>query len=66
MVRVMRVVGGVCEICIFRAVWAAMGQWIKLLGLCGTTPVERGGVLDVGLCLGCGGVGGVLGEFLGM
>ena len=32
------------------------------LGLGFANPVERGGVLDVGLCLGCGGVGGGLGR----
>ena len=30
-----------------------------------TTPVATGGVLDVRLCLGCGGVGGVCGDWIG-
>ena len=41
------------------------GEWIRLLGLGFTNPVETGGVLDVCLCLGCGGVGGELVEGLG-
>ena len=32
------------------------GEWIRGLGF--TNPVGTGGVLDVCLCLGCGGVGG--------
>ena len=34
------------------------GEWIRKLGLSFTKPVRTGGVLDVCLCLGCGGVGG--------
>ena len=35
------------------------------LGLGFTNPVGRGGVLDVCLCFGCGGVCGVGGEWVG-
>ena len=34
------------------------GEWMIGLGLGFTNPVGTGGVLDVCLCLGCGGVGG--------
>ena len=34
------------------------GEWMRGLGLCFTNPVGTGGVLDVCLCFGCGGVGG--------
>ena len=34
-------------------------------GLDFTNPVETVGVLDVCLCLGCGGVGGVSGKWVG-
>ena len=34
------------------------GEWIIGLGLGFTNPVRTGGVLDVCLCLGYGGVGG--------
>ena len=34
----------------------------KIIGLCSTNPVERGGVLDVCLYLTCGGLGGLGGE----
>ena len=36
-----------------------MGEWMRVLGLGFTNPVGTGGVLDVCLYLGCGGVGGV-------
>ena len=36
--------------------------WMRGLGLGFTNPVGTGGVLDVCLYLGCGGVGGVGGE----
>ena len=38
-----------------------MGEWMRGLGLVlgFTNPVGTMGVLDVCLCLGCGGVGGV-------
>ena len=35
-----------------------MGEWIRGLGLGFTNPVGIGGVLDMCLCFGCGGVGG--------
>ena len=35
-----------------------MSEWVRGLGLGFTNPVGRGGVWDVGMCLGCGGVGG--------
>ena len=34
-------------------------------GLGFTNPVGTGGVLDVCLCFGCGGMGGVCGEWVG-
>ena len=34
------------------------GEWMRGLGLDFTNPVGRGGVLDVCMCCGCGGVGG--------
>ena len=33
------------------------GEWVRGLGLNFTNPVGIGGVWDVCLCLGCGGVG---------
>ena len=41
------------------------GEWIRELGLGFTTHVGTGGVLDVCLCFGCGGVGGVGREWVG-
>ena len=35
------------------------GEWMRELGLGFTNPLGTGGVLDMGLCFGCGGVGGV-------
>ena len=35
------------------------GEWMRELGLGFTNPVGTGGVLDICLCFGCGGVGGV-------
>ena len=35
------------------------GEWMRVLGLGFTKSVRTGGVLDVCLCLGCGGVGGI-------
>ena len=35
------------------------GEWMRGLSLGFTNPVGTGGVLDVCLCFGCGGVGGV-------
>ena len=42
------------------------GEWMRGLGLglCFTSPLGTGGVLDVCLCFGCGGVGGVGGEWV--
>ena len=55
---------GVCEMCMCLArcgVGREGGEWISGLGLgLGfTNPVGAGGVLDMCLCFGCGGVGGV-------
>ena len=33
------------------------GEWMRGLGLDFTNPLGAGGVLDVYLCFGCGGVG---------
>ena len=41
------------------------GEWMRGLGLDFTNPVGTGGVLDVCLCFGCSGVGGVGGEWVG-
>ena len=41
------------------------GKWMRGLGLGLTNHVGRGGVLDMCLYLGCGGVGGVCGELVG-
>ena len=41
------------------------GEWMKGLGLDFTNPVGTWGVLDVCLCFGCGGVGGVDWEWVG-
>ena len=41
-----------------RCVW--LGEaWVERIGFGFTIPVGTGGVLDVCLCFGCGGVGGV-------
>ena len=41
------------------------GEWMRDLGLGFTNPVGTCGVLDICLCFGCGGVGGVCGEHVG-
>ena len=38
---------------------------MRELGLCFTSPVRTGGVLDMCLCFRCGGVGAVGGEWVG-
>ena len=66
-VRGMRGVGGVCEMCMCLSrggVGAEEGDWMRGLDLCFTSPVGTGRVLDVYLCFGCGGVGGVGGEWV--
>ena len=40
-------------------------EWMRGLGLGFTNPVRTGGVLDVCLCLSCGSVCGVCGEWVG-
>ena len=53
-VRGMRGVGGVCEMCMCFArggVGGEGGQWTRGLGLGFTNPVGTGGVLDLYLCL---------------
>ena len=49
------------------AAWVERGgcEWMRGLGLGFTNPVGTGRVLDVCLCFGCGGVGGVDGEWVG-
>ena len=52
-VRRMRRVGGVCEMCMCLArggVFGCLVQWIRGLWLGFTNPVGAGGVLDVCLC----------------
>ena len=39
-----------------------MYEWMRELGLAITNPVGKGGVLDMCLCFGCG---GVVGEWVG-
>ena len=53
-----------CEICLCLARGGVRGEWITELGVSITYPVDTGGVLDVYLCLGCGGVGDACGEWL--
>ena len=62
----MKGVGGVCEMCmcLARAVYEAR-RWKIGLGLGFTNLVRTEGVLDGCLCLGCGGMDGVAGEWLG-
>ena len=44
---------------VFGLVWVKRGgEWMRELGLGFTNPVGTGGVLDMCLCFGCGGVGG--------
>ena len=62
-VRGMRGVGGVCELCMCLARSGVRGEWIIGFGLGFTNPVGTGGVL--GVCLGCRGMDGVGGELLG-
>ena len=58
-VRGMRGVGGVCEMCMYLVRGGVGDEWMRGLGLGFTNPVGTGEVLDVCLCFGCGGVGGV-------
>ena len=63
--RWMKGVGGVCEMCMCLALGGVGGdgdEWIRGLGLGFTNPVGTWGVLHVCLCLGCGGVDGISGE----
>ena len=47
-------------------VWGGVGgEWMRQLGLRFTNPVATGRVLDMCLYLGCGGLGGVGGEWVG-
>ena len=48
-----------------RCGWRGGGEWMRELGLGFTNPVGTGGVLDMCLCFGCVGVGGVAGEWVG-
>ena len=40
------------------AVWVEEGEWMRELGLGFTNHLGTGGVLDMCMCLGCGGVDG--------
>ena len=58
-----RGVGRVCEMCMglargkyVRGLGLARGKYVRGLGLGFTNPVGSGGVWDMCLCLGCGGV----------
>ena len=58
-----------CVRCVYVWLGAAWGrrayEWMRVFGLGFTNHVRTGGVLDVCLCLGCGCVGGVDGEWVG-
>ena len=59
-VRGLRGVGGVCELCTCLArgdLGGVEGEWTRGFGLGFNNLVGTGGVLDVCLCLGCGDVG---------
>ena len=67
-VRRVRGVGGVCEMCMCLAgcgVCREGGEWVWRLGLGFTNPMGTGEMLDVWLCFDCGGVVGVGGEWVG-
>ena len=67
-VRGMRRVGGLCEMCIClarRGVGGEGVEWMRGLGLGFTNPVGTGGVLDVCQNLCCSGMGSVGGEWVG-
>ena len=49
-----------CVMCLDRA--DVGGEWIRGLALGFTNHVGTGGLLDVCLCLYCGGVDGIIGE----
>ena len=58
-VRGMRAVGGVCEMCMCLALGGVGGErGVTGLGLGFTNPVGTGGVLGVCLCFDCGDIGG--------
>ena len=42
--------------------WRGGVEWMRGFGMGLTNPVATGGVMDVCLCLGCGGMGGVCGK----
>ena len=70
-VREMRGVGGVSEMgmCLARGAVGGEGEggeWIRGLGLGFTNPVGTEEVLDVCLCFGCSGVGGVGRKWVGV
>ena len=54
-VRGMRRVSGVCEMCMCLARGVVGGEWVERIGF---GLYQTWGVLAVCLCLGCGGVGG--------
>ena len=60
----LRGVGGVCEMCMCMDRGGVEDEWIRGKGLGYMNPVRTGGMLLVCLCLCCGGVGGVCGEWL--
>ena len=53
-VRGMRGFGEVCEMCMAQG-GVCGSEWMRGMGLGFTNPVKTRGVLDVCLCLGCGG-----------
>ena len=54
-----------CVCVLLGAVWGKGGEWMRELGLGFTNHVGTGGVLDMCLCFGCGGVGGIGEECVG-
>ena len=54
-----------CECVWLGAAWKERGEWMRGLGFGFTNLVGTGGVLHVWLCLGCSGMGGVGGEWIG-
>ena len=67
-IRVMRGVGGVCDMCMCLArgcVGGVGGEWVTGLDLGFTSSVETWGKWDMCLRFRWGGVGGVMGECVG-
>ena len=61
--RVLRGVGGVCDMCMCLA--RGFGEWATGLGLGFSNSGGTWGKWDMCLCFGCGGVSGIGGEWVG-